>query len=434
MVRLGPISGALLIVANMIGVGVFTTTGYMASAIPSPPAILLAWLAGGVAALCGALTYAELGAAFPRNGGEYQLLSRLYHPALGFCAGWVSLVVGFSAPLALYAKAFGTYLEGVAPGVHPAAAGVTIILVLAAIHTLHVGMGSRFHDVATWGKVALILLFVAAGLLRGEPGRLTDTSAQSLGQALTSPLLAVQLVYVSFAYGGWNTTSYLAGEFVNPQRDIPRSVLAGTTLVTLLYVGLNAVFLMSAPLEELAGQERVGHVAAGRLFGEVGGKVVSLLIVAGLVSTMSANLMAGPRVYEAIGVDYPLLGMLRWRRANGGPIVAILLQAFLAITLLVTASFSQLLTYVSVTLSLFAALTVAGAMLLRYREPELPRPYRTWGYPLTPLVFLVLEGWMIVFAIQKEPFASFWSFCTISAGLLGYLLVRLLTTSSGAGR
>jgi APA family basic amino acid/polyamine antiporter len=421
---LGATTGALLIVANMIGVGVFTTTGFMVSEIPSPGAILLAWILGGVAALCGALTYAELGAALPRNGGEYLLLSRIFHPAVGFAAGWVSLIVGFAAPLALFAMAFGIYLQAVVPSVPAVPAGLCLIVIFAVIHSTHVQAGSRLHNAFTLGKTALIVLFIVAGLFQGDPAQLTVASKATLRQHVFSSAFAVQLVYVSFAYAGWNTAGYLAGEFRNPQRDVPRAVLAGVSVVVLLYLGLNTVFLISAPLIELAGQEKVGHVAARYLFGARGGRIVSLLIVAGMVSTVSANLMSGPRVYEAMGADYPRLRFLSCRRAGGGPLYAIALQAVLAAIMLVTSSFEGLLTYIGVTLSLSAGATVLGALVLRYREPDLPRPYRTWGFPLTPLVFVALESWMIVFAIWKEPRTAAFGGATVAVGLVAYRLLR----------
>lgn len=421
---LGIVTGTLLIVANMIGVGVFTTTGYMVSAIPSPPAVLLAWLCGGLAALCGALSYAELGSALPRNGGEYRLLSRIYHPAIGFAAGWVSLIVGFAAPLASFALAFGSYLQAVVPEVAPVPAGLCLILFCAVLHSLHVSWGNRFHNTLTLGKIGLIVVFIVVGLIWGDPARLSVESDRSVAQLLASPNFAVQLVYVSFAYAGWNTAAYLAGEFRHPERDILRSVLIGTVLVSLLYLALNAVFLAAAPMSELAGQDRVGHVAATHLLGKSGGSVMSLLIVIGLVSTVSANLIAGPRVYEAVGIDFPRLGFLGIRRAGGGPVVAIALQAAIAATMVLVSSLQGLLTYIGVTLSLCAAATVLGVYVLRWREPELNRPYRTWGYPLTPLVFLAVEGWMIVFALRQNPLTGVCGTVTIATGLFLYWLVR----------
>jgi APA family basic amino acid/polyamine antiporter len=419
---LGVVSGSLLIMANMIGVGVFTTTGYMLAALQSPPAILLAWAIGGLAAVCGALSYAELGAAIPRNGGEFQLLSRIYHPLLGFLAGWVALVVGFAAPLAFYAHVFGDYLSQLLP-VHPLLAGTGLILVFAVTHSLSVGQGVWVHSLATLLKLLLIALFVGLGFLRGDPARLFSGEGPSLTTAVWQSAFAVQLVYVSFSYSGWNAAAYLLGEFHNPQRDVPRVVLWGTGLVTLLYVGLNAAFLVAAPPDQLAGRDDVARVAATHLLGSNGGKFVSLLIALGLVSTASANLLTGPRVYEAMGRQHPRLQWLSLRRAGGGPVVAIALQSVLALVMLVSASFETLMSYIGVTLSLSAATTVLGLFVLRRREPSLPRPYQVWGYPVTPLVFLVLEIWMIGHALRERPVAAAWTVGTLLCGAMLYLLV-----------
>ena len=421
---IGVTTGTLLIVANMIGVGVFTTTGYMVAALLSPAAVLLAWVAGGVAALCGALAYAELGSAVPRNGGEYQLLSRIIHPAAGFVAGWVSLIVGFAAPLAAFAMAFGDYLNALVPEIPPLASGLVLIVVLAVLHSVHVGTGSRLHNAFTLGKVALIGAFIVAGLAWGDLSRLTAAEGKAFGEAVRSPMFAVQLVYVSFAYSGWNTAAYLAGEFRRPTRDIAPAIVAGTAIVAILYVGLNVVFLASAPMNELAGQDRVGHIAAVSLFGPIAGKFMSLLIVIGLVSTASANTMAGPRVYEAMGFDYPALRFLTRRRAGGGPVIAIALQTALAAAMILTASFKTLLEYIGVTLSLVAAATVLGVIVLRRREPDLVRPYRTWGYPVTPIVFLALEGWMVTYVVREKPLTAAVSAGTVAVGLVLYAVAR----------
>jgi APA family basic amino acid/polyamine antiporter len=401
---IGFTTGALLIVANMIGVGVFTTTGYMVAALNSPAAILVAWFVGGMAALCGALAYAELGSALPRNGGEYQLLSRIYHPALGFVAGWVSLIVGFAAPLALFTSKFGEFIEAAGFPVGSKISGLALIGVLAVLHSVHVATGARAHNAFSIGKIVLIAVFIAAGLAWGDMSLLA-TGKQPWTAVVASPMFATQLVYVSFSYSGWNTAAYLAGEFRNPTRDIPRAVLAGTALVAILYLGLNVVFLASAPMELLADEAnvgQVGHIAAINLFGPRAGSLMSLLIAVGLVSAASANLMAGPRVYEAMGFDYPILKSLTGRHTGGGPVIAILLQSVLAAVMLLTASFETMMSYIGLTLSLVAALTVAGVIVLRLREPALPRPYRTWCYPVTPLVFLALEGWMVYFLVRRD--------------------------------
>jgi APA family basic amino acid/polyamine antiporter len=421
---IGITTGALLIVANMIGVGVFTTTGFMVDALKSPAAVLVAWIVGGVAAFSGALVYAELGSALPRNGGEYQLLARIFHPAIGFVGGWVSLIVGFAAPLAAFALVFGKYLNVLLPEVHPLASGLMLLILMAVLHSLHVGTGSRAHNVFTLGKMVLIVAFIVAGMLFGDLSRLTAASDQSVKEALRSPMFAVQLVYVSFAYSGWNTAAYLAGEFRRPARDIPLAILVGTSIVAVLYIGLNVVFLAAAPGQELAGKEEIGHIAAIHLFGPRAGKFVSLMIVVGLVSTVSANTMAGSRVYEAIGRDYPILRFLAWRPAGGGPAFAIAVQTIFAAAMILSARLRTLLEYIGVTLSLVAATAVLGVIVLRRREPDLPRPYRTWGYPVTPLIFLALEAWMVCYLVRKEPVTAAFSAGTIATGLILYAALR----------
>jgi APA family basic amino acid/polyamine antiporter len=285
------------------------------------------------------------------------------------------------------------------------------------------GTGSKLHNLFTLGKVGLIAAFIVAGILYGDLTRLTE-GEQSVVEGWQSPMFGVELMYVSFAYSGWNTAAYLAGEFRRPARDIPWAVLAGTALVVVLYLGLNVVFLASTPLAELANKEEVGHIAAVSLFGERAGRFVSLMIAVGLISTVSSNIMAGPRVYEAMGFDYPILRHLTIRRAGGGPVLAIALQAGLAAILLLTASFDALITYVSVTLALFAAATVLGVVILRQREPNLQRPYRTWGYPVTPLIFLAIEFWMIEVAVRKTPLTAAVCAATIAVGLILYAVVR----------
>jgi APA family basic amino acid/polyamine antiporter len=420
----GPFTGAMLIVANMIGVGVFTTAGYMIGELRSAPAVLLAWLVGGVAAFCGAVTYAELGAALPRNGGEYQLLSRIYHPAAGVVAGLISLVVGFAAPLALYANLFGKYVAEFVPCLPAQAAGLCLLAGCATLHALHVGRAGRFHNALTVGKIALILLFVGAGCLKGDRSRLAGMDAVPVLQVAWSGPFAVQLIYVSFSYSGWNASAYLAGEFRDARRAVPLAALAGTCLVTLLYLALNATFLAAADALALAGQQDVARIAAAGLMGETGSKVVALIIAFGLVSTVSAATLAGSRVAEAFGRDMPRLGFLALRRADGGPVAAICMQTALAAALLLTASFETLLGYIGVTLSLTAVATVLGVFVLRLREPSLGRPYRTWGFPVTPLLFVMLEGWMIAHSIWQRPKAAAYGGLTIALGLVLFLVVR----------
>lgn len=417
--ELGVRTAALLVVASMIGTGVFTTTGFLVRDVGSAPAVLVAWLVGGVAALCGALAYGELAAALPANGGEYALLSRIYHPALGLVAGLVSFVVGFAAPAAASAIAFGVYLRGVFPALgelHATVASLVLLVGAGALHLLTARGGRGVQDATTAVKVALLVVFVALGLPHGDVSRLS-ASTQPFGDAVFGAPFAAGLVYVAYAYTGWNAAAYVAGETRDPGRNVPRALALGTAVVTLVYLALNATFLAAAPADALAGRLEVGEIAARSLFGDVGARLVSAVIAWGLVSNVGAFLFAGPRILEAIGRDVPRLHALSKRRAGGGPIASTLILLALALAMALSASFDALLLYVGVLLSLFAGLTAAGVFVLRRREPELLRPYRAFGHPATTLVFLALTTWMIAHATIERPTVAAWAAATLGFGL-----------------
>jgi APA family basic amino acid/polyamine antiporter len=422
--RLGLTTAAALVVANMVGTGVFTTTGLMVRDIQSAPAVLAAWLVGGVAALCGALTYAELTAALPRNGGEYQLLSRVYHPAVGFVVGWISLAVGFSAPTAASALAFGKYLTAIFPWVHPVGAAAALVIAATALHAVHLKAGSSTQNVFVIGVVLLIVALIVGGFVKGDPSLITAGSARPAGEALVSSDFAVGLIFVAYAYFGWNGATYVAGELKDPGRTLPRALVVGTLLVIVLYLGLNAVFLSSAPAKDLSGVVEIGHLAAVRLFGDRGGLLLSGLITVALVSSVSALMMAGPRVCQVMGEDYPKLKFLKERTRGGAPAAAVLLQSAIALVMVLTATFETVLTYAGVTISLSAALTVTGVFVLRMREPSLDRPYRTWGFPVTPPVFVILALWMSGHAVYRRPVIGLVALATVVAGAVLYLFVK----------
>lgn len=409
----------------MVGTGVFTTTGFLIRDVGSPPAILLGWLLGGVLALLGALCYAELAAALPGNGGEYHLLSRVYHPALGFVAGWTSLVVGFSAPAAAAALACARYLATLAPGLPHVPIALALLVLAAGLHAFRVETGASIQNVATALQVLLIVALVAAGVANGQPERLCSPLAVPLGDALLSSGFAVGLIYIAFSYSGWNAAVYVAGEIERPERTLPRACAAGSVLVAALYLALNVTFLMSAPAAALAGKVEVGAIAAEHLFGPAGRALVVGLIAIGLFTTLSALTMTGPRIYEAMGRDYPRLAALRDRAGGrGGPRKAIALQTGLSLLLVFAGDVDALLSYCGFTLTLFAALVVFGVVVLRLRAPDLARPYRAFGYPLTPLLFVTLALWMIAHSVVERPAAAFWGALTPAVGVLLYAWLR----------
>ena len=423
------VTATCLVVANMIGTGIFTTLGFQVRALPSGFTILLLWLLGGACAFCGALAYGELAAALPRSGGEYHFLSVVFHPAVGFLAGWVSATVGFAAPVALAAMAFGRYFTFVRPGVDPVTTSLVVVAVVSAVHLRGVGFGSAFQNAATLLKVLLIIALIGAGLAFGESQSVSFAPAASDWPLVTSTPFAVSLVYVMYAYAGWNASTYVVGEIRDPARNVPLSLALGTLLVTVLYIALNAIFLHTAPMEELAGKLEVGHVAASHIFGKAGGRIMAGLICAGLVSSISAMTWVGPRVTMAMGEDcYPLAWLGRKTR-NGVPAIAILAQASVVVTLLLTASFETVLTYIQFSLTFCSFLTVLGVIVLRFTQPRLARPYKTWGYPMTPLFFLLVSAWMLWQVAWDRPRESLAGFATMLLGLALFALSRRARSS-----
>lgn len=402
---LGLTSATALVVASMIGTGVFTTSGFLLADLKSPGLVLLAWAVGGVLAACGALSYGALARRIPESGGEYVFLSRTLHPAAGYLAGWVSLLVGFSAPLAMAAFAFGEYTKTWLPGWPVKLAGSLLIIAFTAIHALHVQRGAWIQNAAVVLKVALIAGFAALAAGRLDPPTTAPLDRLPWGE------FSVSLVWISFSYCGWNAAIYIGGEVRDPERNLPRALLLGTGVVMLLYLALNAVFVYSAPTSELAGKLEVGRIAAGALGGPAWAEAVTALVALALVSSVSSLVMAGPRVYAQMARD----GYLpRWLAPESGPPVAsIMFQSGLGLVLLWSSTFERLLTYIGFTLSLSSAATVVGLMRLRRREgASLPVP----GWPWVPMIFLLGVAWMAVFAIARRPKESLVGLGTIAVG------------------
>ncbi|MEX1045725.1 MAG: amino acid permease [Chthoniobacterales bacterium] len=412
---------AALVVANMVGTGIFTSLGFQVAEIPSRPAIMLLWVLGGVLALCGALCYAELSAALPRSGGEYHFLGRIYHPSVGFMAGLVSIVVGFAAPVALSAMAFGSYLQGVFPTVSPLAASVAVVVLVTLFHLRDLRLSSVFQIVFTVLKIGLVLFLIAAFFL--APAATPAPAGPWNSYLLTAPF-AVSLMFTLYAYSGWNAATYILGEVKTPARVIPIALAAGTILVTALYLGLNAAFLHVAPASALAGQLDVARVAAQAAFGQGGGRLVAAVIALGLVSAISAMIWAGPRVAMVIGEDYPrVFGWLRSRTSAGIPAAAVVTQSALTLLLLLTSTFEQVLVYTQFALLACSFLAVLGVIVYRFTQPDLPRPFRVPLYPLTPLLFLAIGAFALVYTATVKPFEALFGALTLLAGLGIYRLV-----------
>lgn len=418
----------------MIGIGVFTSLGFQLASLPSGFAILMLWIIGGAAALGGALSYAELAVAFPRSGGEYNFLSRIYHPMLGFMAGWVSATVGFAAPVALAAMAFGEYFAGAVPGAPPLLCGLAVAWGVTLVQLSGAQPGAIFQNVATAIKVALIVVFIVAGFSVGDPQPISFLPQPGdLSYILSAPF-AVSLVFVMYSYSGWNAATYIAGDIREPERSVPRAMLAGTLIVILLYVLLNAVFLYTTPISAMAGQLNVAQIAGEHIFGATGGRVLAALICIGLVSAISAMMWIGPRVTVAMGEDFALLNVFSRHSANGVPTLAILLQITVVTLLLLTQGFETVVDFIQFSLTLCSFLAVLGVIVLRVTRPDLPRPYRVWAYPLTPLVFLAVTGFMMAYLLWERPWQSLASLLLMASGLVLFALSRRggrVSTASG---
>ena len=437
--QLGVLVASAIVIANMIGAGVFTSAGFQAKySFTDPWTMMSTWVVGGVVALCGAAAYAELGSLMPHAGGEYVYLRDAYHPAVGFMSGWVSLVVGFSAPIAYSALLFASYLGSV---VHPLA-GVTmmkvvacaLILAMTALHAFDTRLGGRVQTVLTVIKVLLISVFVVAGLVAGagDWGHFAarGNGLSQLGTRAGAASYATALIFVSFAYSGWNAAAYIAGEIERPQRTLPRALLLGTGVVMLLYIALNLVFLYGVTPEAMAVDpitHPVGAIAARALFGVRAGNLLSTLIALALMSAVSAMMMAGPRVYATMAADHALPHQFARYSKRGVPSAAVAVQCVLAIGFAIFSDPDALLRLVGFTLAIFAALTVGSVFVFRARGKV--SPYRTPGYPVTPILFIALSVWTVYFGVSSQPKLS---------GEIGVVLalgtVLYLATSRGKPR
>ena len=413
-----------IVVADMIGVGVFTSLGFQVKDIPSGFSILLLWTVGGIVALCGVFSYGELGAMFPRSSGEYNFLGRAYHPAFGFVAGWVSATVGFAAPVALAAMAFGEYGKSILPNAPPLLLAIGVVWLVSLVQLTGVKHSSTFQLAATILKVVLIVAFLVAGFAIGTPQPVSFVPSTSDLPYIASAPFAISLVFVMYSFSGWNAATYIIGEMRQPERNVPRAMLAGTLIVLVLYVALNAVFLHTTPIDKLSGQLDVARIAGSHIFGEIGGRVVGAMICIGLVSSISAMMWIGPRVMMTMGEDIPALRVFARKSSSGAPAYAILFQFAVANLLLFTRSFEAVLDFIQFALLFCSFFTVLGVIKLRITQPELPRPYRAWGYPVTPAVFLLVTVFMMYYLLMERPLQSLLGTLMMISGLLIYAIFR----------
>jgi basic amino acid/polyamine antiporter, APA family len=422
--KIGFNTAVAIVIANMIGTGVFTSLGFQVLGIESGFAILALWIIGGVLALCGALTYGEISSAFPQSGGEYNYLSKLYHPAIGFISGWVSVSVGFAAPIAAAAVALGQYVNKIYPDVNSTLLALTVIGVITTVHSFNLKAGGLFQRVFTIVKVVCIVMFIGFGLFHVPQHTVDYSAGPAAWKDIFSSSFAVSLVYVTYAYSGWNAATYISGEIDDAPKKLPRALFIGTLLVMVIYTALNFVFLYSVPIPELKGVLEVGYLSANKIFGSQAGQFMSLVIALLLVSTISAMVLAGPRVMQSMGNDIKGLKFFATSNRNNIPYVAIIFQSVIAVVLVLTSSFQSLITYVGFTLNLFTFLTVLGIFILRYKFRQVETSYKTFLYPVTPILFLCIIGYILYHIIMDKPVESLYGLGTVLLGLVIYFLTN----------
>jgi len=386
----------------MIGTGVFTSLGFQIDGFKGAlghnvfPLILI-WVVGGLLALCGALCYAELATALPRSGGEYNFLSRIYHPGVGFCTGLCSATIGFAAPIAMNAQMFGQLLCSAFPSMAHSLGNNTehilallLIVVVTGAHLRSLRFTGAFQAATTAMTVLLIIGFAVLGFSHSTPQPVSFAPHATDWNLVFSLAFGTSLIWVMYSYSGWNAAAYIVEEVRNPAKALPRALILGTAFVTVLYVAVNCVFLYTTPLDSLQHDPmKIAHTAGNQIFGHAGAQVASMLICVGLVANVSSMIWVGSRVTEAIGATYPALGLLGRVTKTRVPYVALLYQ-FAIIMVLLFIPPDNIINVLGSILLFWSLLAVIGVIVLRFREPNLLRPYRTWGYPLTPIFFSIV--------------------------------------------
>ncbi len=421
---IGFLTASSIVIANIIGTGIFTSLGFQLVDIQAGFPLLMLWIIGGIVALCGALCYGELSAALPRSGGEYNFLSQIYHPAFGFMAGFISATVGFAAPIALAAMAFGEYFVGVFGVGSPVLLSFVVVWVVTAFHLGNLRIGSAFQNLSTLVKLLLIGALITTGLFANTKQPISFFPAHGDTIAIFGAPFAVALVYVMYSYSGWNAAAYITGEIKKPEKNVPRSLLMGTGIVVVIYVLLNAVFLATTPVQELKGQLQVALIAGKHIFGTNGGRVAGAVICLGLVSAISSMTWIGPRVSMSMGEDHWLLRTLGRKNSHGIPTNAMVLQLLIVNVLLLTRSFESVVQYTQFSLLLCSLFTVVGVMVLRATRPEIARPYRVWAYPIPPAIFSAITLWMMFYLLLSKTIQSLAGLATAFVGLLLYFCAR----------
>lgn len=439
--ELGFFDATMLIAGSTIGIGIFVTTGFIAQNLPSPGGILLIWLLGGLLALAGALSCAELSASFPYAGGDYIYLREAYGTLIAFLSGWSSFLVTFSGSIAALAVGFTAFMTYFFPILSqdralfslemlgfrlPLSLGhffsILVVLALSTIHYFGVREGSRLQNVLTVLKIGALIGIILLGVFLGKGDVGHFSPFFDLAKMKDWTAFGVACIPVIFAYAGWNAVIYMAGEVKEPDRNLPRALLWANLLVILLYLSLNAVYLYGVPVEEMQGALRVSEVATTALFGYQTSALITAIITISILGALNVSVMAGPRVYFAMAQDGIFFRRLtRIHPRFHTPTNAIILQALWSSILILTGTFDALFTYVSVIIAIFSALTVGALLVLRINRPELRRPYKIWGYPLVPVLFILANLGIALATLWEKPLDALRGVGIVGLGIPAYL-------------
>lgn len=434
--KLGLFPSTNIVIANMIGAGIFTTSGLLMTGLGNPLWMVILWVAGGIIALCGALSYGELGAAMPGAGGEYLFLSKLYHPVFGFLSGWISFIVGFSAPIAASAMGFSEYLCRALPQIAgndiineiwtKKIISVSVILIFSFIHYRGIKTGTRLQNLLTLLKVLLIAILLVAGFSSGKGSFSNFVTDVPDGRGFPGwKITGLSLMWIMFAYSGWNASTYLGAEIKNPARTLPRSLLYGTGIVVIIYVALNILYVYGINPEQMKGVVSVGGLAMGNLFGRSAEVLFSLLIGFALFSSLSAFIIIGPRVYYSMAKDGLFFkSVAKIHPQFGVPSNSIILQCIIACILAMSGSFEQILTYMGFSLGIFPVLAVAGIFILRRSDPS---ALRLPGFPVAQVLYISAGIMMLTLSFLERPGESSVALATVAAGIPVYLIFRRIS-------
>jgi APA family basic amino acid/polyamine antiporter len=439
--ELGLFDAVMLIVGNIIGIGIFVTTGEIAQSLPSPGGILLIWLLGGLLALAGALSFAELAASLPFSGGDYIYLKEAYGPMVGFLSGWSSFLVTFSGSIALLAVVFTAFLSfflpflsqdhvffslslfGYSLSISPGHLfSILVVLALSAIHYRGVGMGALLQNVLTLLKISALLGIILLGVFLGKGSTDHFFPFFELDKMSNLSQFGFAFIPVIFTYAGWNAVTYMAGEVKQPERNLPRALLWATLLVILLYLAINAVYFYAVPVDKMQGAIRVSEVATTALFGYQTSAWITAMITISILGALNVTVMIGPRIYFAMAQDGLFFhNLTRVHPRFYTPSNAVIVQALWSSLLILTGTFNFLLNYVSVIIAIFSALTVGAVLILRMKRPELKRPYEVWGYPLVPLLFVLANLGIALATLREKPLDALWGVAIVGLGVPAYL-------------